>query len=110
MVIAHQHGLDAVAVRQLPEVFDRAVLGGDLLPGHRRNAQDTGRFQTLPQGQGQIGHLIKGANAPAQPGEHLLSPKGGLPKPLEEVPQLREGHGFDIGHGSPQTRRVMRQM
>ena len=34
VVILHQHRFDAVAVRQLPQVFDGAVQPGFLLPGH----------------------------------------------------------------------------
>ena len=110
VAVAHQDGLNAVAVRQLPEVFDGAVPGGDLFPDRLGNGEGTGLLQPLPERGREIGHLVKGRRPPAEPGEDLLPPEGGLSHFLKEGPQLREGHGFDIGHGSPQIRRVMRQM
>ena len=90
VVVLHQHGLDAVAVRQLPQVFHGPVQLGHLLPGHLGDGEDAGLPQLLPQGLGEVGHLVKGRGSPVEPGEHLLAPEGRLPQGLEEGRQLRQ--------------------
>ena len=111
VMVLHQNRLDTVAVGELPEVLGGAVQPGDLLalpPGH---GQNTLFPEGLPQGGGEIGHLIEGGDAPVEPGEHLLAPEAGLPQLLEVCGDLPLRHGFQIGHNGPHvSRRVMRQM
>ena len=96
VVIAHQHRLHAVAVGQLPEVFDRAVPGG-FLPAHHLGGAD-GIFprQGVPEGLGQVRHFVIGADAPVQPGIDLPGAELGLPQLFQNRRQLRQGHGFQI--------------
>ena len=89
-MVLHQNRLDAVAVRQLPQVFDGAVLLGHLLSGHLGHGQDALRFQFVPQGLGEIRHLVKGPGAFMEPGEHLLSPEGRLPHGFQGLRHLLE--------------------
>ena len=49
MVVLHQYRLDAVAVRQLPQVLDGAVQPGLLLAGHHRGGDKALRRQLFPQ-------------------------------------------------------------
>ena len=90
-MVLHQNRLDAVAVRQLPQVFNGTVLLGDLLPGHLGHCQDALRLQFLPQGLGEIRHLVKGPGALVEPGEHLFSPEGRLPHGFQGLRHLLEG-------------------
>ena len=104
VLIAHEHRLHAVAVGQLPQVFDGAVQLGYLLPGHLGRRQEGLAGELLPQRLGQVGHLVKGGDAPVEPVEDLLGPEGGLSPLLEPGGELLQGHGFDIGHASPSFR------
>ena len=104
VLIAHEHRLHAVAVGQLPQVFDGAVQLGDLLPGHLGRRQEGLLGELLPQRLGQVGHLVKGGDPPVEPVEDLLGPEGGLSPLLQPGGELLQGHGFDIGHASPSFR------
>ena len=74
---------------QLPQVFDGAVQLGDLLPGHLGRRQESLAGELLPQRLGQVGHLVKGGDAPVEPVEDLLGPEGGLSPLLQPGGQLR---------------------
>ena len=91
VVVLHEHCLDAVAVGQLPEVFDGPVQPGHLLAGHLGGGDETGLLQLFPQGLGEIGHPIEVRHPPVEPGEHLPAPEGRLPQGLEEGRHLRQG-------------------
>ena len=94
VVIAHQHRFHAVAVGQLPQIFDGAVLLGFLTAQHRGGMDGVFFRQRCPQRPGEIGHLLIGANTPVQPGIQLLCPEGRLPHFFELGAQLRQRHGF----------------
>ena len=98
MFVAHQNGFDAVSVVQTPQVLDGPIQGGDLLAFYRGGREQAALGQLFPQGFGEVGHLVKGADAPVEPLEDLLGPKGRLPQLLEKGGQLLLIHGFDIGH------------
>ena len=110
MVIAHEHRLDAVAVAQLPEVFDSAVEPGNLLAGDGRRCNGKLLAELFSQGLGEIVHLRKVGRALMEPGEHLLAAEGRLAHRAQRVGDLLLCHGFDIGHRHPHSLRVMRQM
>ena len=67
VTIAHEDRLNAVAIGQLPQIFDGAVQLGDLLPGHHRRADATGLVDLGPEGLGDVRHLFGGGHAPAEP-------------------------------------------
>ena len=75
VVIAHDDGLNGVAVRKAPEVFYCAVLGGDLLSEHLRRMQEKALIQLGPQRLREVRHLVEALHAAAQPGEDLLCAK-----------------------------------
>ena len=110
MVIAHEHRLDAVAVAQLPEVFDSAVEPGNLLAGDGRRCNGKLLAELLPQGLGEVVHLRKVGRTLMEPGEHLLAAEGRLAHRAQRVGDLLLCHGFDIGHRHPHSLRVMRQI
>ena len=94
MLVPHQNCFNTVAIGQLPEVFDRPIQGGNLLPGHLGLGQKALLLQLLTKGLGQVAHLPKGGGPPVEPTKDLLSPKGGLSLLLEPSGQLLQCHGF----------------
>ena len=79
VVILHQNRLDAVAVGQLPQVFDGAVQPRLLLAGHLGRRDETAsppasRRRALER----LVISSKEVSPPVQPGKHLLGPEGGL--------------------------------
>ena len=94
--------LDAVAVRQLPQVFDRAVqlrrpASGPTAGGAVR--QHCSRSFSR-RGLERFVISSKDVPPPCEPGEHLPAPKGRLPQGAEHVRELLLGHGFQISHAS----------
>ena len=106
VVILHEHRLDTVAVRQLPQVLDGAVQTGLLLAGHGGGGDMERLRQLLPQGTGQIAHLFKGGDAPVQPGKDLTAPEGGLSHFPQGMGQLLHRHGFDVSHAFLRIRQM----
>ena len=100
MVVLHQHRLDAVAVRQFPQVLDGAVQPRLLFAGHHRRGDKTPLLQLFPQGLGEVGHLVEGGGAPMQPRKDLLGAERRLSQLFQKLGELLLGHGFDIGHKS----------
>ena len=96
VVIAHENGLHAVAVRQLPQIFNGAVPLGLLLPDHPGGQNGVLPLQGLPEAFGQVGHFLIAANALVEPAIDLLCPKGGLAQVPEQAGHFLQGHGFDI--------------
>ena len=67
VLIAHEHSFNAVAVRQPPQVLDRAVYGRHLLALHHRHIDIAALRQLFPQSFGKITHLVKGAHTFMEP-------------------------------------------
>ena len=110
VVVTHEDALDAVAVGQLPEVFDGAVQPGDLLPGHGGGGDEALLRQLGTQGLGEVCHVVEGRDAPVQPGEYLPGAEGGLAQGIKISGQFRFRHGFDVGHSYSSLRRRIRQI
>ena len=85
---------------QLPQVLHGAIQLGDLLAGHGGRCDIALLRQLLPQRLGEIGHLVKGGDAPMEPGKDLLAPEGRLPHLFQGSRHLLQCLGFQIGHRS----------
>ena len=95
-MIPHEYALNAVAVVQLPQIFDCAIHFGYLL------AQDLRRRQQILFGQlgaklfGNIGHFVKGRNALMQPLKDLSCTKRLFPHLAQLFLQLRQCPAFNL--------------
>ena len=85
VLVAHDHRLHAVAVRQTPQVLDGAVQLGHLLPLHLGHGQDAALPQLFPQCFGKVCHLVKGLHPPPQTLKDLLGAELGFPQLLEKL-------------------------
>ena len=80
VVVLHEHRLDAVAVRQLPQVLHGAVQLGDLLTGHRGRRQiDSVSCSFSRRGLERLVISSKEVTPLVEPGKDLLAPEGRLP-------------------------------
>ena len=96
VVVLHDDGFDAVAVTQLPEIFDRPVKPGDLLAGDGGLIDEIEAVQRFAQGLGEVRHGLEADCAAVQPREDLLCAEFRFAKRRERVLQLGQRHGFDI--------------
>ena len=96
VVILHDDGLDAVAVSELPEVFDRAVELRDLLARNGGGRDVVQPVQFLAQGLGEVRHGVEADRAAVQPGKDLLCAEFRLADGGERVLHLGQRHGFEV--------------
>ena len=96
MVILHDDRFDAVAVTQLPEIFNRPVKLGDLLAGDGRRGDEIEAVQLFAQSLGEIRHSLEADHAAVQPCEDLFCAEFGFSERRERVLQFSQRHGFDI--------------
>ena len=95
-MVAHEHRFHTVAVLELPEVLDGAVLFGLLLAQDLGGVEGVLLRELLAKVLAEIGHLIVAAHALVEPGIDLLGPEGGLAQLLQSRLHLGQGHGFDV--------------